>query len=48
LYKVQVAVTASRPQGSAEFDAGRDFLEGFLAQLQPKLVKAQTPGGLAH
>jgi hypothetical protein len=48
LYKLQVAVTAARPNGSNEFDAGRDFLEGFIVQLQPRLVKAHTPGGMAH
>ena len=48
LYKLQVAVTSSRPGGSTEYDAGRDFLEGFIDQLQPRLVKAHTPGGMAE
>jgi len=44
LYKLQVAVTAAPVEKSSKFDAGRDFLEGFLAQLQPRLIVARTPG----
>jgi hypothetical protein len=48
LYKLQVAVTKAGPVKSSEFDAGRDFLVGFVDQLQPRLMEARMPGGLVQ
>jgi hypothetical protein len=40
LYKLQVAVTSHPASEAIEFDAGKDFLECFLPQLQPQMVEA--------
>jgi hypothetical protein len=45
LYKLQIAVTTAGQTKSSDFDAGRDFLEGFLDQLQSRLVEARSMGG---
>jgi hypothetical protein len=46
LYKLQVAVTKASLGTSSEFDAGRDFLDQFVEQLQPRLLESHLPGGL--
>jgi Protein of unknown function (DUF3485) len=44
LYKLQVAVTDHPASAAIDFDAGQDFLECFLPQIQPRLVAAaRTP-----
>jgi hypothetical protein len=40
LYKLQVAVTDHPASEAIDFDAGKDFLECFLPQLQPHMVEA--------
>jgi hypothetical protein len=48
LYKLQVAVTDHPGSKAIEFDAGQDFLECFLPQLEPRMVPAayrQTSSG---
>jgi hypothetical protein len=40
LYKLQVAVTDHPASKAINFDAGKDFLECFLPQLQPQMVEA--------
>lgn len=42
LYKLQVAVTDHPSSKAIEFDAGQDFLECFLPQLQPQMVEASS------
>jgi len=43
LYKLQVAVTSNPATKAAAFDAGRDFMDSFVVQLQSRLVQARTP-----
>jgi hypothetical protein len=43
LYKLQVAVTSNPAAKAAAFDAGRDFMDSFVVQLQSRLVQAKTP-----
>lgn len=45
LYKLQLSVTQHPASEAIQFDAAEDFLNHFLAQLQPRLVPAQR--GLA-
>jgi Protein of unknown function (DUF3485) len=40
LYKLQLSVITNPHSTSSEFDPGQDFLQHFLAQVQPQLVEA--------
>lgn len=48
LYKLQVSIVTNSTTKPAEFDAGRDFLEAFLGQLQSRLVEARTPSAIGR
>lgn len=48
LYKLQVAVTDHPASTAIDFDAGQDFLECFLPQLQPQMVEAARKPTATH
>jgi hypothetical protein len=41
LYKIQLAALTQERRGNSDFDPVQDFLTGFLAQLQPRLVESR-------